>query len=76
MGAVVDVHTGEKRLTRIRTGASGYLSCNEGCLTIGLGGSKTSVEVTVRWPGGKRETWKSLQPDRQHILIEGRRKTD
>lgn len=73
IGAVVEVRIGEKHLTRFRTGSSGYLSCDEGCLTIGVGASETPADVTVRWPGGESQTFPSLQTGQRYILVEGRR---
>lgn len=72
IGAVVEVRIGEKHLTRFRTGSSGYLSCDEGCLTIGVGTSGTEADVTVGWPGGESQTFRSLQTGRRYVLIEGR----
>ncbi|HQX53173.1 MAG TPA: CRTAC1 family protein [Planctomycetaceae bacterium] len=72
IGAVVEVRIGEKRPTRFRGGSSGYLSCDEGCLTIGVGTSESPVDVTVRWPGGTNQIFRSLQIGRRHVLIEGR----
>ena len=72
IGAVVEVRIGETRLTRLRIGSSGYLSCDEGCLTIGVGTSGTPIDVTVRWPCGESQTFRSLETGRRHVLIEGR----
>ena len=72
IGAVVEVRISEKHLTRFRTGSSGYLSCDEGCLTIGVGTSGTQADVTVGWPGGESQTFRSLQTGRRYVLIEGR----
>ncbi len=73
IGAVVEVRVDETHLTRFRTGSSGYLSCDEGCLTIGVGASATPADVTVRWPGGESQTFPSLQTGRRYILVEGRK---
>lgn len=72
IGAVVEIRTSDKHLTRFRTGSSGYLSCDEGCLTIGVGASAAPADVTVRWPGGESQTFQSLETGRRHVLIEGR----
>ena len=72
IGAALDVHVGENRLTRFRIGSSGYLSCDEGCLTIGVGTSGTPVDVTVRWPDGESQTYRTLQTGRRNVLIQGR----
>ncbi|MBT4865467.1 MAG: CRTAC1 family protein [Planctomycetaceae bacterium] len=71
IGAVVEVRNGKQRLTRFRTASAGYLSCDEGALTIGIGKTNAPVDITVRWPGGSRETFRSLQTGQRHVLIEG-----
>ncbi|MFT5326320.1 MAG: hypothetical protein ACI8P0_004195 [Planctomycetaceae bacterium] len=71
IGAVVEVLTEERRLTRFRTAATGYLSCDGDSLTIGIGRTETLAHVVVRWPGGRNETFRSIQPGRRHVLIEG-----
>jgi len=71
IGAVVEVSVQKRRLTRFRTAATGYLSCDDASLTIGMGKTTTPAEVVVRWPGGKNETFRSLQADQRHVLIEG-----
>ena len=76
IGAVLEVRNSKRRLTRYRTASTGYLSCDEGALTIGIGETGLPTDVTVRWPGGKRETFRSLQTGRRHVLIEGSRKID
>ncbi|MEZ6061884.1 MAG: CRTAC1 family protein [Planctomycetaceae bacterium] len=72
IGAVLEIQAGENLLTRFRVGSSGYLSCDDGLLTIGLGTTAHPADVTVRWPDGKRETFRSLQIGQRHVLIEGR----
>ena len=71
IGAVVEVRSEKRRLTRFRTAATGYLSCDEGVLTIGTGKTDTLADVLVRWPGEKNETFRSLPLGRRHVLIEG-----
>jgi enediyne biosynthesis protein E4 len=73
MGAVIEVQAGETRLTRFRMGSSGYLSSDEGVLTIGLGtAAPPNVDITVKWPAGDSETFRSLETATRHVLIEGR----
>jgi enediyne biosynthesis protein E4 len=72
IGGVIEVLIGEKRITRFRTGSTGYLSCDEGLLTIGVGTSAKPLDVNVRWPGGESQIFQSLQTGRRHVLIEGR----
>jgi hypothetical protein len=71
IGAVVEVRTEKRRLTRFRTAATGYLSCDDDRLTIGIGTTETVADVLVRWPGEKTEIFRSLHPGRRHVLIEG-----
>lgn len=71
IGAVVEVPIEKRRLTRFRTAATGYLSCDDAPMTIGIGKNTTQVDVVVRWPGGKNETFRSLRPGQRHVLIEG-----
>jgi enediyne biosynthesis protein E4 len=71
IGAVVEISFQKRRLTRFRTAATGYLSCDDACLTIGMGKATTLADVVVRWSGGKNETFRSLQPGQRHVLIEG-----
>ena len=49
---------------------SGYLSANAPELHFGLGASET-VDVTVRWPSGKREAYEGLPANRIYTLHEG-----
>ncbi len=72
IGAVVEVFVGNRKLTRLRTGSSGYLSCDDSSLTIGLGDHRKPVDVTIRWPGGSSEDYPALQTGQRHVLIEGR----
>jgi len=71
IGAVVEVPSQQGRLTRFRTAAAGYLSCDDASMTIGMGKTTTLADVVVRWPGGKNETFRSLQAGQRHVLIEG-----
>jgi hypothetical protein len=72
IGASVTVKTAAGVITRdVRTGSS-YLSQCDLAPTFGLGaGAKAPVDVTVRWPSGKRERFAGLAPDREHRLLEG-----
>ncbi|MEQ9409563.1 MAG: CRTAC1 family protein [Fuerstiella sp.] len=72
IGAVIEVFIGNRKLTRFRVGSSGYLSCDDACLTIGIGDFKGPVDVTVQWPGGMREDFPDLQTGQTNVLIEGR----
>jgi hypothetical protein len=76
IGAVIEIQNKKRRLTRFRTASTGYLSCDEGSLTIGMGKTDAPANVTVRWPGGNSETFRSLQLGRRHVLIEGSQKSN
>lgn len=71
IGAVVEIEAGGRRLVRGRMGSTGYLSCDDGRLIVGLGASRAADEVIVRWPGGRRERWNNLLAAVPHVLIEG-----
>jgi hypothetical protein len=60
VGAVVSVTVGDRILVRLRQAGCSYLSCDEARLLIGLGPERRANRVTVRWPGGRRESWDSL----------------
>jgi len=55
----------------VRTGSS-YLSQSELPLTFGLGTSAKTDEVTVQWPGGRRETLGALDAGQQDTVTEGK----
>ena len=71
IGAVVTVTLGKRRLVRLRHGSSGYLSCDDGRLLIGIGSARRADRIDVRWPGGRKETWLRIPANRPHRLIEG-----
>ncbi len=71
IGSVITVQVGERALTRFRVSSSGYLSSDEGRLTIGLGTTDSKPRVTVKWPGGKSEDFGILETGKRHVLIEG-----
>jgi hypothetical protein len=83
LGATVTAKTAAGELTRdVRTGSS-YLSQCDLAPTFGLGpGTKGAggaptfapVDVTVRWPSGRRELFAGLAPNREHRLVEGQGK--
>ena len=68
MGARVSVEAGGRRQVReIRSGGS-YLSQSDLRVLFGLGDSSTPVTIGVRMPGGARQQWRNLAPDRYHTL--------
>lgn len=56
IGASVELRTGETTQRRVVMPTRSYLSQMELPVTFGLGGSTQVDSLTVRWPGGARET--------------------
>ncbi len=71
VGAVVTVDLGRQSLVRTRQAGSGYCSCGEERLLIGVGDAARVPRVTVRWPGGLQESWTDLPVNTFHRLAEG-----
>jgi hypothetical protein len=71
IGARVTVEVGAKRWTdEVRSGESFY-SQSSMTLHFGLGAAQKVDRVTVRWPGGKTETWSNLTANAKCTLTEG-----
>jgi hypothetical protein len=72
IGARVTVRAGGRTASRVvRTGSS-YLSQSELPLTFGLGSAAKADEVTVQWPGGRRESLGALDAGQQYTVTEGK----
>ena len=72
IGARLRARVGTTWLTRdVRTGSS-YLSQSELPVTIGLGARTTLDEAAIDWPGGGRETLRSLAAGQAYTVTEGR----
>lgn len=71
VGAVVTVDLGQRSLVRARQAGSGYLSCNEERMTIGLGDATRVPRVSVRWPSGLRECWTDVSVNKFLQFKEG-----
>jgi len=71
IGAMVEITTDSRKLTRYRRGSSSYLSADESGVLTGLGNSLAPVTAKVTWPAGKTEIWSGLQPGGRYTLIEG-----
>jgi hypothetical protein len=61
---------GRKQIDEVFSGSSFY-SQHSLTLHFGLGAARTVDAVTVRWPGGKTEEWKSLAVNTLCALTEG-----
>ena len=55
LGARVEVRVGDRRLTQLHDGKSGYLSQSSLPLYFGLGEAKEADSVEVSWPSGTRQ---------------------
>jgi len=71
IGARVKITAGGMTLTEeIHSGGS-YLSQNDLRVHFGLGAAKKIDMVEIRWPSGKTETIKDLDPDKFYSVLEG-----
>ena len=75
VGAQVTIRSGDQQWSGWITGGDGYLCRNEAVLPFGLGDHASVEEVTVEWPSGQTQTWKSLPVVQRIILIEGQAKS-
>jgi len=71
IGAKVMIPNGDRVLTRWIRGGGGYLSVFDPRILVPLA-QHQPTEVAVRWPSGSVERFASLQPNRNHVLVEGR----
>lgn len=59
-----------RTILREVTAGSSYGSANDIRLHVGLG-TATGATITIRWPGGTRETLADLAADRQYLIHQG-----
>ncbi|MCH7664595.1 MAG: ASPIC/UnbV domain-containing protein [Acidobacteria bacterium] len=59
------------RLVRTIYAGDAFLSQSSKWLHFGLGTAPVIKRVTVRWPGGKRETFAGVRPGGRYLLVEG-----
>jgi len=71
IGAKLTLEIGSQRLTRWILGGGSYLSANDKRVVFGLGSVTSVGPLTVRWPGGKTESWNDLGVDQYHVLRQG-----
>lgn len=71
VAAVLTIALGPQRLVRTRQAASGYCSCGEERLSIGVGDAARIDQVSVRWPSGRQESWADLPVNAFRQLVEG-----
>jgi len=71
VGAVLAVDLGRQVLVRTRQAGSGYLSCGEERVMMGVGDAARVGRLSVRWPGGRQESWADLPVNGFVQLTEG-----
>ena len=71
IGARVDVQAGGRTQAQEVHSQTSYYSVNDFRLHFGLGSSSKADELSVRWPNGKRETFRDLPADRLLHIEEG-----
>ena len=72
IGARIEVKLGDRSIVRLCNGSTSYLASDERRTVIGIGTHESLKTVTVRWPSGLRESWRSLGTQGVQKLIEGR----
>ena len=64
VGAILQFDLGGQRLVRTRQAGSGYCSCGEERLTIGLGDATRIPRLLIRWPSGAEQVLEDLPVNR------------
>jgi hypothetical protein len=70
IGAIVEVDTGGRLITRQRKGGCSMQSTNDGRLLIGLDAVSKAVRVTVRWPSGAVSTLGGMTLKKTYEIVE------
>lgn len=68
IGAVVRGRVGGREIVREVTGSSGYLSCGDLRVHVGLGDATSLDDVVVRWPDGAEQRAGSFGASRTHVV--------
>ena len=71
IGARVVVTQGARTMTRRARSDGSYASANDPRVLVGLGADATPPSVTVVWPDGRTEAWRSVAVDRWTTLQQG-----
>jgi len=72
IGARVEAKLGDRAIVRLCNGSTSYLASDERRIVIGIGERTHLDNVTIRWPGGRRESWRFPGINGVQKLIEGR----
>lgn len=70
-GAVLTATVGGRSLTRQCQSAGSYMSASDARVHFGLAEATQVDALTVRWPGGRTDTYRNLPADRYVTLREG-----
>jgi len=54
-----------------RVGGDGYMCTNEPVIHFGIGEARKIDSVEVFWPSGETRDFKSIEPNRRYLAIEG-----
>lgn len=72
IGSICELHIGPRKLTRQLTAGDGFQASNQRQLVFGIGEATRLDKLSIRWPGGKTQTYTNLAIDTQYFAIEGR----
>jgi enediyne biosynthesis protein E4 len=70
IGTRIEVTANGIKQTKELQSQSSFLSCNDFRLHFGLG-SAAVADVSIRWPGGQRQSLKGLKADQLYTIKEG-----
>lgn len=71
LGAIVEVTLGDRVLTQVHDGQSGYLSQSSLPLYFGLGETQTVDKIIIRWPGGSSQIINGpIDTNRKMLIVE------
>lgn len=71
IGALVEVHTGGRKIPRIVTAGDGYLSQSSKWLHFGLGSAEAVERVVIHWPGGDVQEAQGLAAGGRYVVEQG-----
>ena len=72
VGATIKIRAGNRDLYRLLTAGDGYLVTNERMVEFAVPADESSVEIEVKWPGGRIERWPAVPPGHEILILEGR----
>ncbi len=72
IGTTVTVSAGNESWSQQLVAGDGYEASNQRQLVFGLGPKNAADRVSVRWPGGREQSFGPLAAGKEWLLIEGR----